>query len=77
MKIRNYLWLLMLNIVTGAALAQPIPNPISNTHSRATNCPNSALIADVVAIDHPMVFNRLGAQNVNWMMYALRHDICR
>ena len=22
-----------------------------------------------------MVFNRIGAQNVNWMMYALRHDI--
>lgn len=38
------------------------------------SCRN-ALVADVVAIDHPMVFNRLGAQNVNWMMYALRHDI--
>lgn len=33
------------------------------------------LEADVVAIDHPMVFNRLGAQNINWMMYALRHDL--
>jgi hypothetical protein len=31
--------------------------------------------ADVVAIDMPMVFNRLGAQNVNWQMYALRHDL--
>ena len=31
--------------------------------------------ADVVAIDHPMLFNRLGAQNINWMMYALRHDV--
>jgi hypothetical protein len=39
------------------------------------SCPTSALVADVVAIDHPMVFNRLGAQNVNWMMYALRHDV--
>lgn len=38
-------------------------------------CPTTALRADVVAIDHPMVFNRLGAQNVNWMMYALRHDV--
>jgi len=35
----------------------------------------TGLIADVVAIDHPIVFNRLGAQNVNWMMYALRHDV--
>lgn len=41
----------------------------------AVQCPSSALQADVVAIDHPMVFNRLGAQNVNWMMYALRHDV--
>lgn len=40
-------------------------------------CPTDAFQADVVAIDHPMVFNRLGAQNVNWMMYALRHDVRR
>ncbi len=39
------------------------------------SCPANALRADVVAIDHPIVFNRLGAQNVNWMMYALRHDV--
>ncbi|MEQ1776926.1 MAG: hypothetical protein ABL863_00095, partial [Nitrosomonas sp.] len=39
------------------------------------SCPIDALEADVVAIDHPIVFNRLGAQNVNWMMYALRHDL--
>lgn len=39
------------------------------------SCPADALEADVVAIDHPMIFNRLGAQNVNWMMYALRHDL--
>jgi manganese oxidase len=41
----------------------------------ADSCPAEALFADVVAIDSPMVFNRLGAQNVNWMMYALRHDV--
>jgi manganese oxidase len=40
-----------------------------------SRCPADALSADVVAIDHPMVFNRIGAQNVNWMMYALRHDV--
>lgn len=39
------------------------------------SCPDTALEADVVAIDHPIVFNRLGAQNVNWMLYALRHDV--
>jgi hypothetical protein len=31
----------------------------------------------VVAIDIPMVFNRLGAQNVNWQMFALAHDLVR
>lgn len=35
----------------------------------------NTVTADVVAIDMPMVFNRLGAQNVNWQMYALRHDL--
>ena len=39
------------------------------------SCPELALVADVVALDHPMVFNRIGAQNINWMMYALRHDV--
>lgn len=48
---------------------------ITSVGVHAAQCPEEALQADVVAIDHPMVFNRLGAQNVNWMMYALRHDI--
>jgi hypothetical protein len=30
--------------------------------------------ADVVLFDTGMMFNRLGAQNPNWMMYALVHD---
>ncbi len=55
-----------MSLITGLASA--------NT-STVRSCPTSALTADVVAIDHPMVFNRLGAQNVNWMMYALRHDL--
>jgi len=33
------------------------------------------LTANVVALDQPMMFNRLGAQNVNGMMYALRRDV--
>ncbi len=48
---------------------------ITSNSVYAAQCPEDALQADVVAIDHPMVFNRLGAQNVNWMMYALRHDV--
>lgn len=31
--------------------------------------------ADVVALDQPLMFNRLGAQNVNGMMFALREDV--
>ena len=31
--------------------------------------------ADIVAIDMPLMWNRLGAQNINGMMYALRNDV--
>jgi hypothetical protein len=31
--------------------------------------------ADVVLFDTPMFFNRLGAHNPNWMMYALKRDV--
>jgi hypothetical protein len=42
----------------------------------ATVCgPSNTLIADVAALDIPMVFNRMGAQNVNWQMYALWGDL--
>ncbi|ORT69672.1 hypothetical protein BTA49_12950, partial [Pseudomonas mosselii] len=33
------------------------------------------LVANVVALDQPLMFNRLGAQNANGMMYALRQDV--
>ena len=31
--------------------------------------------ANVVAFDKPLMYNRLGASNVNGMMYALRRDV--
>src|SRR3982751_3364131 len=31
--------------------------------------------ADVVAFDQPLMFNRLGAQNINGSVYALRRDV--
>jgi len=31
--------------------------------------------ADVVVFDQPLMFNRLGSQNVNGIMYALRRDV--
>ncbi|MBM7059205.1 multicopper oxidase domain-containing protein [Pseudomonas sp. UL073] len=33
------------------------------------------LLANVVALDQPLMFNRLGAQNVNGMMFALSRDV--
>lgn len=33
------------------------------------------LVAEVVAFDQPLMFNRLGAQNINGMMFALRRDV--
>ena len=34
----------------------------------------STITADVVVFDSPTIFNRLGAQNPNWISYALRRD---
>ncbi|MBM7455969.1 hypothetical protein HNR62_001848 [Oceanisphaera litoralis] len=39
-----------------------------------TSCARN-LEANVVALDQPLMFNRLGAQNVNGMMFALRRDV--
>ncbi len=50
--------------VPGTALAQ----------AEAKACERT-VTANVVALDNPIFFNRLGAQNVNWMMYALRRDV--
>ena len=36
---------------------------------------NRTLSADVVAFDMPLMWNRLGPQNINGMMYALRRDV--
>jgi len=36
---------------------------------------NRTLTANVVALDMPLMWNRLGAQNINGMMYALRRDV--
>ncbi len=33
------------------------------------------ITADVVALDQPLMFNRLGAQNVNGIIYALERDV--
>ena len=44
-----------------------------------TECPAESswptYTANVVVFDTSMIFNRLGAQNPNWIMYALRRDV--
>jgi hypothetical protein len=35
----------------------------------------NTVVADVVVFDTPIMFNRLGAQNPNWMTYALERDV--
>jgi len=47
---------------------------LSSQVAAAITCART-LTADVVAFDQPIMFNRLGAANVNGMMYALRRDV--
>ena len=42
--------------------------------AQAVQC-DRTITANVVVLDSPTVFNRLGAQNPNWMTYALRRDV--
>ncbi|WPN49209.1 manganese-oxidizing multicopper oxidase MnxG [Pseudomonas sp. P8_241] len=56
-------WLLLTASVLGIEVAEA-----------AARCERN-LVANVVALDQPLMFNRLGAQNVNGMMFALRRDV--
>jgi hypothetical protein len=40
----------------------------------AVSCTDT-ITANVVVLDNPTVFNRLGAQNPNWITYALERDV--
>jgi hypothetical protein len=42
--------------------------------SAAVTCSNP-IVANVAVLDSPTVFNRLGAQNPNWITYALLRDV--
>mgnify|MGYP003701611771 FL=1 len=45
--------------------------------AQAQTCPGGGptITANVVVLDNPTVFNRLGAQNPNWITYALERDV--
>jgi hypothetical protein len=42
--------------------------------AEAVNCA-STITANVAVLDNPTVFNRLGAQNPNWITYSLMRDL--
>ena len=42
--------------------------------AQAVQCART-ITANVVVLDNPTVFNRLGAQNPNWITYALKRDV--
>ena len=56
----------LLGVVLGIFMTQ--------TASAAVAC-SATVTADVVVLDQPLVFNRMGAQNVNGAIYALRRDV--
>ncbi|WP_075306501.1 hypothetical protein [Hyalangium minutum] len=49
----------------------PVPDAPEPTHGTCAR----TLSANVVVLDQPLMFNRLGAQNVNGIVYALTRDV--
>lgn len=58
-------------------LLRPLVLVLAGASAAADAAPSCArrLTAQVVAIDQPLMFNRLGAQNINGMVFALRRDV--
>jgi hypothetical protein len=55
-------------VLTGTFAASDAPAQVVCTAE-------NTITANVVVLDNPTVFNRLGAQNPNWITYALRRDV--
>lgn len=67
---------LMVNSLVPAVKAAPQTTPASSvTAAVATYVSGRVITANVVAIDQPLMFNRLGAMIPGGMMYALRQDV--
>jgi manganese oxidase len=65
----------MTGNVSKAVLISALASALSATPALAAiNCAR-VLKARIVAIDQPLMWNRLGAQNINGVMYALERDI--
>ena len=62
----------VISLVAQAAVALALAAPLEARG--AVSCTRT-VTADVVVFDQPLMYNRLGAQNVNGIMYALRRDV--
>ena len=60
---------------TAWKLAAAVAAVLASAEAGAAITCARTLTADVIAFDQPIMFNRLGAANVNGMMYALRRDV--
>jgi hypothetical protein len=61
-------------VLAGLALSAIVGAYPAGDAFAAISCERE-VIADVVVIDQPLMFNRLGAGNPNGMMFALRRDV--
>jgi len=63
-------WLLWSAVFVATLAVAP------SAHAQSS-CPGDGptITANVVVFDNPTVFNRLGAQNPNWITYALKRDV--
>ncbi|HSP79425.1 MAG TPA: hypothetical protein VLQ93_12895, partial [Myxococcaceae bacterium] len=66
--------LLSVGLVTGMGTGDAPPSPAPTAQRLAATCARTHT-ANVVVLDQPLMFNRLGAQNVNGIVYALRRDV--
>jgi hypothetical protein len=60
---------------SAGALIASIAALVASPAAHAVITCTQTITANVVALDQPLMFNRLGAQNVNGMVFALRRDV--
>jgi hypothetical protein len=67
-------FLVILSVITAVIGYGSLYAPPASAEGVQCDAENT-VTANVVALDQPIMFNRLGAQNVNYMMYALERDV--
>jgi hypothetical protein len=68
--------LVFVTLLAGLMLTGSLTYSPPAAAGESGTCPgDTTLTANVVALDQAIMFNRLGAQNINWMVYALERDV--